>query len=193
MMMRLSFQIQITLMQQIKAALREKVFARIAQLSDFAKAEESSLVGKIFLALPDFQKAKVVGFYASDENEISTDSLIEKSLAFGKRVVLPRVENKTLDWREVFSLADLEMGEYGLRHPRENSLKFELKEIDLLVVPGVAFTLAGDRLGRGWGCYDRDLARFTGATVSFAFATQIEQKIPTQLHDKRVGRVLVWE
>lgn len=174
-----------------KADLREKIFAKIAELSVEEKLVESAAVGKMFLALPEFQKAKVVGFYASDENEIATDALIEKSLQLGKRIAIPRVVEKQLDWREILSLADLEDGEFGLRTPCENSPKLELEEIDLIVVPGVAFTLTGDRLGRGWGCYDKDLARFTGETVSLAFSAQVEQKIPTQPHDKRVTKVLV--
>jgi 5-formyltetrahydrofolate cyclo-ligase len=174
-----------------KAALREKISAQIAELSLEEKKSESEVVGKMFLALPEFQKAKVVGFYASDENEIETDALIEKSLELGKRIAIPRVENKTLDWREIRSLADLELGEFGLRHPQKNSPAIDLNTIDLLVVPGVAFTTEGDRLGRGWGCYDKTLAEFRGETIALAFATQLEQKIPTQPHDKRVSKVLV--
>jgi 5-formyltetrahydrofolate cyclo-ligase len=69
--------------------------------------------------------------------------------------------------------------------------KIPLSEIDLLVVPALAFDRAGNRLGRGGGFFDRVLAKFTGVSVGLAFDFQMLEKIPTEDFDQKVTKILV--
>ena len=65
-----------------------------------------------------------------------------------------------------------------------------LSDVDLAIIPGVAFDERGNRLGYGMGYYDRLLSRFKGSTVALAFELQILPSVPREEHDVRVGKIV---
>ncbi len=174
-----------------KVLLREQVLKVRRAMTSVEREEQSVLIMRQFLALPEYLAAQSVGLYASKLDEVATDGLIEQALVAGKRVALPRVKGDELEWCVVGSLLDLHEGYFGVREPCMDSLVVAASELELLVVPGVAFDAAGRRLGYGKGFYDATLKDYTGRTVGLAFDCQMVAAVPTNNFDQRVGRVLV--
>ncbi len=177
--------------QIAKAELRREILKIRRAMNPAERQEQSAEIARKFLASPEYQAAQSIGFYASKLDEVATDSLIEQALATGKVVVLPRVANEKLIWHVIESLTDLKEGCYGVREPGESLLVIETGELDLIVVPGVAFDRAGDRLGYGKGYYDSTLKDYKGKTVGLAFACQMVKQVPTNNFDQWVNKVLV--
>jgi 5-formyltetrahydrofolate cyclo-ligase len=190
--------------QNQKAELRTEVLAKRRGMTPLAREEASAEVARQFLASAEYQNANSIGFYASLPDEVATDGLIEQALTAGKIVALPVVRAQgtgssgQLIWCEIKSLADLESGFAGIREPacqqpgcKADCPEIEIGQLDLLVVPGVAFDAAGNRLGYGKGFYDQSLKDFAGVSVGLAFCRQIVSKVPTNEFDQAVQKVLV--
>jgi len=190
---------------QQKAELRKEILAARRALSAEDLAKQSSQLAAQIFALLSWQQAKVVGLFASAPDEIQTDSIIGAALAAGKQVVLPRVckqqaeppsqpppagVRSCLIWHEIHSLADLEIGSFGISEPKSSLPVIDLADLEFLLVPAVAFDYAGNRLGYGGGFYDRELASFAGCTVSLALPCQLTESIPLEKWDLPVNTIL---
>ena len=161
------------------------------QTLEEALAKSRAIKEKLF-RLSEFKLARLVMLYASMEDEVSTKDMIEEALEMGKRVVLPRSVGQEIVPKEIKKYADLEKASFGIYQPREELRNVNPKEIDLVIVPGVAFDEKNTRLGRGKGCYDRFLSKLPGdkVTVGLAFDFQIVQNLPKDSHDIPVSKVL---
>ncbi len=149
-------------------------------------------------SLPEFTRAGCVLAFVpmAHRPEVDLRPLIGRALAAGKVVALPRTDwpARTMTARVVVSLEeDLEpdagMPAAGLLHPREACPVVEPGRIDLLLVPGLGFDLAGTRIGHGAGFYDRFLARIDGPApvVGVGFDVQVlpeGQSLPREPHDR---------
>ena len=180
------------MISQAKEKLRQKILAQLKNFSAAERDQQNRKIQKDFLALSEFSAARKIAFFASEEFEVSTDFLITWSLQAGKKISLPRVEKDSceLEFHAIQNLDELEVGCFGINCPAISTPKIPLAEIDLLVVPGLAFTTAGDRLGRGGGFFDRVLANFSGVSVGLAFDFQILSELPTEKWDEKVSKVL---
>ncbi len=146
--------------------------------------------------MQEFKQAETILFYASFDGEVETFEMMKKAKNLGKRIGLPRIikDEKEIVPALVEHLDDLEKGPYGIDQPcdsKEKSLK--LNEIDMVIVPGVAFDRHKNRLGRGQGYYDRFLKKLPSQipTVGLAFDFQLVEEIPTQEeYDEQVSHVL---
>ncbi|MGB0388873.1 MAG: 5-formyltetrahydrofolate cyclo-ligase [Ardenticatenaceae bacterium] len=185
-----------------KEVLRRRVLKARRRLPIEERVRLSEALGERLFGLLAWQEAGTVGLYASLPGEVVTDGMIERALAEGKRVALPRVVEEqgedqqpivALEWYEVRGFADLESGAYGVREPRSTLPVLDVKSFDLLLVPGVVFDPAGNRIGFGKGFYDRTLAGFDGQTVALAFPCQIVEQVPTEPWDQRVQKVIELE
>ncbi len=141
---------------------------------------------------PVFRKAEHVAFYYGIAPEVETKPYLKKILK-DKRIYLPRVgPRKSLTLRRVRSLSrDLKKGAYNIMEPKVFCEKRAANQMDLIIVPGVAFDKRGGRLGRGGGYYDR-LLRKAGKVikVGLCFREQLVKKVPMQAHDMRVDKVI---
>jgi 5-formyltetrahydrofolate cyclo-ligase len=138
-------------------------------------------------AQPFFEAARAVALYAAQPFEVPTGPLFEALRRRGVRCCYPRVlpGQRELEFREVESLgALLPGGRLQLLEPAATAPAVALTEIDLVLVPGVGFTLDGRRLGRGGGFYDATLSRMPGARrVGLAFELSVVPTLPQQPHD----------
>ncbi len=109
------------------------------------------------------------------------------------RYAFPRcLPGRELAFHEVSSPSrELEAGAHGILAPRATLPRVAPDELDILLVPGVAFTPEGDRLGYGGGYYDRLIPRCPQAHVlSLAFSEQMVESLPTEAHDKRIPLII---
>ncbi len=159
-----------------------------------ARRRKSELIRRKLVRLAAFRKAKTVFCYVSLPYEVETRRLIEQMLDAGKRVVVPRVVRRQLLLSELRDPdEELSPGAFGVLEPRPQARRpVRPKELDLAIVPGLAFDRLGRRLGHGLGYFDRLLARVPRdtPTVGVCFSFQLVDRLPAGPHDRPVHRVL---
>lgn len=139
-----------------------------------------------------FKKAEYVAFYFGVAPEVETKFFLRGALK-GKKVYLPRVgPKKSLALRRVFSLSgDLKKNAYNIMEPKAVCEKRPASQMDVIIVPGVAFDKNGGRLGRGGGYYDRLLKKAKRVPkIGLCFREQLVKKVPMTAYDVKVDRVI---
>ena len=171
--------------------IRQQMRQRNRALTFEARLEASERIFRQVERLDRFATAQVVGLYCALPDEPPTAAVIDRWLALGKRVVVPRVEG---DWMRFFDYnpATQVAGSFGIEEPGAEAVLCRPEEIELMVVPGVAFTAGGDRMGRGRGYYDKYLAQneFKAPTVGVCYYHQLVDALPVEPHDIRLDEVI---
>jgi 5-formyltetrahydrofolate cyclo-ligase len=178
-----------------KRKLRERVIDERLQLLPEEVKEKSGKIMAKLLSTEDYKKAKAVMFYVDMRNEVMTKDAIEKTLANGKRVVVPKVKKGYgLLAIEIQGLEELLPGTFGVLEPTEKE-EIALKDIDVVVVPGVAFDRKGHRIGYGGGYYDNFLPRLRpdAKRIAVAFEMQMKHSIPIESHDVKMDMIITEE
>ena len=134
----------------------------------------------------EYQQAHNVMAFVGFKGEPDTDPLFARLAVDGKRLLLPRVEATGIVVADGDS--PLVASKFGVQEPTGPAI--DVAEIDLVIVPGLAFTTDGDRLGYGQGYYDRLLPTVTAPTVGVCFEDQLVDEMPLTPHDFRVGAVV---
>lgn len=179
--------------QEGKNLLRDKLKKLRSQV-DPALAESSSQgVWNVLGGLPEFEKAKGVGAFVSIPGEINTYPILEGTMALGKKLYLPKVtkDKSRFEFHEVRGLTHLEPGPFGILEPTQ-SHPAKWEEIDLILVPGLAFDLKGNRLGFGKGYYDRILPQLkkSALIIGLAYSFQVVEQVPVTTEDIPVAALL---
>jgi len=182
-------------LRSAKKALRASVIARRDALDAETRRGGSQAITAKLLALPEYRAARVVCAYASFGSEFDSTAFCSDVVASGKRLLLPRINRaaRMLELREVKNLGgDLIAGVWGIREPGKRRPIVPSSAVEFLLVPGVAFTATGERLGYGGGFYDRLLSGLNAKTprVAAAFALQLVDAIPTEPSDQRVHLIV---
>lgn len=173
--------------------MRRLIRERAQQCSAAQLKQWSEAVGQAVLSLPPLASARTVLAYHSMPREVDTHTLLEVLRESGHTVLLPHIlGNGRLELRRYDGAASLQPSRhFHILEPVGEAFT-HLQSIDLALVPGVAFTLSGQRLGRGGGYYDRLLPQLTAARcVGLAFPFQLVEQLPTEPHDVRLHQVLV--
>jgi 5-formyltetrahydrofolate cyclo-ligase len=140
-----------------------------------------------------WKSAKVIGLTVSKQPEVDTFQIIRKAWESGKQVVVPKCEPqvKRLSFRTLSEFSQLESVFYGLLEPiEERTMEVDASKIDLMIVPGLAYTREGYRLGFGGGYYDRYLQNYHGKTISLAFNEQLVPNFLVEEHDIPVSEII---
>jgi 5-formyltetrahydrofolate cyclo-ligase len=180
-----------------KDRLRKTLLQRLRQQEENERRRRSKVIGRKVVRLTAFRRAQTVCCYVALPYEVQTWQLIEEMLAKGKRVVVPVVQPRTkrLLLSEVRDpVTELARGAFGVWEPVSGARRpVPMRDLDLVLVPGIAFDRRGHRLGHGLGYFDRFLARLPKAipTVGLAFRFQLLDRLPTAAHDHAVQEVLV--
>ena len=173
---------------ELKNGLRQMVRARLENISPAVRVVES--VDLCARLEPQLRSAHAILFFAPLVDELDVWPLLEKCVAAKKICALPAFNPATQTYtaRIVFNpIADIAVGKFGVREPLASCPELALNEFDLVLVPGVAFDLSGNRLGRGRGFYDRILAAASGVKCGVAYDFQLQEKIPTEPHDAKLN------
>jgi 5-formyltetrahydrofolate cyclo-ligase len=179
-----------------KKALRKKIIALRDMLSPAEIKAKSALIAENLYSLPAYRQVEKIMFFIDFGSEVSTRSMIEETIKRGKIALAPKALPKTrelipsqiLDWD-----GDLAPGAYNIPEPKDNALRpFKPEDIDLLIVPGVAFDIKGNRLGYGGGYYDRffPMLKPSVLLVALVFDLQIQPEIPVDQWDQPVDMVI---
>lgn len=170
-----------------KDTIRMRVRARKSLLSE---AERRSAAERVFALLEKtaaFLMADKILMYHSLPDELSTREFIER-WASRKKFFLPRVNGVNLDILP-YERTSLHLGAFSIEEPDGDDLT-DISEIELIVVPGVAYDPEGNRVGRGKGYYDRLLAGARATKIGIAYDFQVVDSIEAEPHDVRVDVVI---
>ena len=176
----------------MKAELRKKILQEMKTLSQEQKQAMDRDLTERFLQHPFYQEAKVIATYLSFPHEFQTQELIEQALKGGKKVLIPKTYPKGRMEFVVYHPQQLVKTSFGLLEPQGDLEVVEPSQIDLIHVPGLAFTTEGYRIGYGGGYYDRYLEHFAGHTMSTIYPCQV-QEFNSENHDIPVQEVLIDE
>ncbi len=170
-----------------KNSLRAHVRMQKKLLPMQVRQKEEREVWRAVESLLVFVEARHVLLYHSLPDELSTRMLFERWHSMGKTLYLPVVVGDDLVVRS-YTPATMQQGAYGIYEPQGSEV--DEAEIELIVVPGVAFDAAGNRLGRGKGYYDRLLSRTHAVKVGVCYNCQLLPNIPAFPHDCRMDYVV---
>jgi len=180
----------------MKHKIRHEIKAKIKTQSELEKSRKSGIIKDRLFELEEFKRAKVVMFYVSLKDEVSTLSMIDDAAKTGKKICVPVIlkEEKRLIAGEIKDrVKDLERQHFGIFQPMAGHVsEVPLENIDLVVVPGVAFDKNNMRLGRGHGYYDRFLSSLSDhtKTIGLAFDFQVVEHLPKDSHDIPVWKTI---
>lgn len=197
-----------------KRQIRQEVLKLRGFLSDEEVTDKSKVIFDKLLEMDFYVNSKIVMCYMDFRNEVATREFIKLSLSKGKRIALPLIDkvidNKVIDYKvvnkdrsikenrlvacEIKNIdTELEKGVFGILEPKkEHKRILDPADIDLIIVPGVAFDLSKNRIGYGAGYYDRFLksTRKDSFKVGVAFELQVLQEICTEKHDVLLDMII---
>lgn len=179
-----------------KQALREQAHA--ARNAQENKDDLSKSICAKFMALPEYTAAKTVMFYIDVRSEVRTRHALPEALASGKTIIIPWCnEQGELELFHLANMDELAVGMYKILEPKPELRKLPEKvfgptDLDLVMVPGVAFDRRGARMGHGKGYYDKLLqhARPETPLIALAFECQLFPEIPVAGHDIFMDKII---
>ncbi|POM60776.1 5-formyltetrahydrofolate cyclo-ligase [Phytophthora palmivora] len=200
----------------LKKELRHRIGATLKALSDAEVTEQSRLLADKICALPEFTRARGVSVYLEMPKEAATSNLLEAAFAADKKVFVPKIMGRSaedLKMLQAQSMDDIRsfpkdkwqipdpplMLDGGV--PRDDAVQGA--ELELVLMPGVAFTRQGGRLGHGKGYYDSFLRRLTEhydaighpppTTIGLCLTPQLVEQVPLAAHDRMLDLVVTPE
>ena len=178
---------------EAKRVLRKQALSNRRGLSKEQREEYSGRIQKQLLEIPEFHKAKRVFAFASMPDEVHTEAILACMLAQGKEVSIPLVTGERQMEAVTFSsMEDLVPEKYGILTVKPECRKIvEPSELDLILVPGVAFSKDGIRLGMGGGYYDAFLQRAGSAyRLAVVYNCQMFEQVPAAPWDAQADAIL---
>ena len=178
-----------------KHVLRRKMLERRRLLTSEQITHASGIITNRLLLWPVLKEAKICMAFLSMADEPQLDGVINELICNGKTVCVPRLHSDfgSMEAAILTSLSEVITGRINLRVPKPECPLVSPEQIDLVLVPGVAFDKSGARIGMGAGYYDRYLSSVPNAVLAgVAWGFQVLEDIPCEPHDVSV-RYLVTE
>lgn len=179
-----------------KRELRKEALSSRRSMTHEQRVMESNVISDNLLQSDEFKQAKMIFCYVSVEEEVHTENIMREILKSGKRLCVPYITDSKggiMIAARLRSMNDLTEGAFGiLTAPAYDGVIEEIspEDIDLVIVPGVAFSAEGQRIGMGGGYYDRFLGSVSGKSIGLAYECQLYDSLPVEHHDKSVDKVL---
>jgi 5-formyltetrahydrofolate cyclo-ligase len=173
------------------AESKSQLYNRILSARDELKLEDveriSAQIENRLISLHEFRTALRVGLYAAYKNEVRTDVIFVEGDKYRKEIYYPAVDEERggLSYFRVMQLSDLLHIEEGFCKPSSTQSRLrDLNNLDILIVPGVAFDLKGRRMGFSHGFYDNCLKRFRGKRIALAYDFQVVLELPSAIRER---------
>ena len=176
-----------------KEALRRPYLTKRRALNREHAAKWSRQIQRTIIDSSDFQNASVIALYDPIHNEVDTAAAKQAAWETKKIVGLPHwdPEKKTISFYRIDPASRLARTDWGTQEPvPDTATALQLQDIDLILVPGIAFDRRGYRLGYGQGGYDRILAHYSGEAWGLAFELQLIDSLPHEPHDIPCSRII---
>ena len=175
-----------------KKELRLRVREELSALSRSELVRGDNALFARFLALPQVEAAEIIfAFWGIPGKEPDTARLIRELVRRGKTVGLPRMlPGRRMEVRRCDPDRPLVKVSFGISEPGEDCPLIQREDIALTLVPAVCYDRRGFRLGFGGGYYDRWLEHFSGVTVGLCREAVLQDRVPTEAHDAKVGILL---
>ena len=135
-----------------------------------------------------FRSAKSIGAYYSIGSEVQTQDILQEILNAGKQLALPKVVKNDLVFKKITSFSDLEQGNFSVMEPKEKCES--VKNLDVIIIPAIALTRDGFRLGYGFGYFDRFLHGKKSKIIALSYAKQIVKSFPRDDHDVKINCIV---
>ncbi len=170
-----------------KTELRRNIKLLTKVLPEGESSKQSLCVVEQLRGVIAQRRPRVVALFSPLPDEVQIAGLVSE---LSCRVVLPRVAGEDMEFYD-FCSASMATGAFGILEP-QGGAPCRVEDIDLMVVPGVAFTSGGSRLGRGKGYYDKYLSRkgFRAFCVGVCYAHQLLAELPVEPHDRAMDMVI---
>lgn len=167
----------------MKTPIREQYKETRRSISEIEREMKSHRIFSKLMELPEFQTAQKILVHLSKGEEVVTHFMVQRWLQTEKTLFVPKVKDDHFIACRLDHWEDLEFGAYGVLEPSEVIEIGHPSEIDLILVPGLAFTPSGVRLGMGKGYYDRFLKHTKATKIGLAYEEQIVNELPKESHD----------
>jgi len=171
-----------------KARLRKQFLdARDALSLDFIKITSKQIQDNL-RKIDFFRSAQSIGAYYSIGSEVHTQDILQEILNAGKQLSLPKVVKNDLVFKKITSFSELEPGNFSIMEPKDRCE--DVKDLDVIIVPAIALTRDGSRLGYGFGYYDKFLHGKKLKTITLSYAKQIIKSFPRDDHDIKINCIV---
>lgn len=165
-------------MMHLKVSLRSEVLGLLKNLPDKVRDSYDTELVSLVTASDEWKNAKTIAITLSRFPEVSTQVLIESALSDGKRVVIPYSgKQRKLSFYEFDENTVLAESKFGILEPKDREAEVKKTAIDLIIVPGLAYSPKGYRVGFGGGYYDRYLSDYQGRTISILYPLQLRPDV----------------
>ncbi len=151
---------------------------------------KSREIAEHLCSIDDFRKSKLLALYSPIKNEVETEFIFEYAKKSGKQILYPRVENNSIIFSVVNDLQELIPGKFNIPEPPRTAKSLLPENIELFIVPGVAFDMNGFRLGYGYGYYDSVICKVTGVLTGLAYGFQVVDNVFPTDRDIRVHKIV---
>ncbi len=174
-----------------KSELRKTNKERRKLMTGAEVKEKSCAIAKTFLNSEIYKNAKTIMVYMPLGNEVDTGEMISKAFPDRKRVLVPVTDEQTGEMiaSEIKENTAFEKGAFSVLEPVEKAVT-DPKQIDVVLVPGIAFDKKGGRIGFGKGCYDRFLKKTESLKIGLCYDFQLCDEIEAENHDIKMDFVI---
>ncbi len=183
-------------LKQSKQELRKAIEKKLKTLSAKEIRKKCKLIEDRLFAFANFLEAETTLFYLNRPNEVDTRQILEKCRQASKGIVLPlfNADNNGVKLYKVYDMqADLKTGPNNILMPDPDRCKLlDIKDIDIAIIPGIAFDEKGGRIGDGTGRYDRLIPELpiTARKVALSLEEQMTPAVPMEAHDRYVDIII---
>ena len=147
----------------------------------------STEIQRKVVASKRFGSSRSIGIYHAFRSEVRTNAILTEAIKAKKKVSLPRIDDEKMRFYRFNVSKQLVKGKFGIMEPPPDD---ETTDLDLLIIPGVAFDKDGFRLGYGKAYYDRFLAQSPTYSIGLAFSFQLVDRLPRLDHDRKVDAIV---
>ena len=177
-----------------KNVIRKRMKQLRADMTRAERFEKSMRIFEQLITVPEFKRADRIYTYVSMDNEIDTIMLIDYSLSLEKRVFVPRVSGRDMEFYEISDISELSPGYMGIYEPDINGKEPDYSRTGFMCMPGLAFDKSYNRIGYGGGFYDRYLSVENKLyKAALAYEAQLLESIPAQDGDVRPDMIVTEE